>query len=91
MSISIQDVCNSWNLDNEGYESSWEYDLESDSYKMEVKHLPGGPIVIPSKTEVSTRSTIPAYKDSIGSAVVSLVLDVLKAQLVLFEDYGIFI
>lgn len=91
MSVSMQDVCYDWANENPGYKADWEYDMELDSYRVSVEHEKRDNIVVPSSMSVSTKSTIPAYGEDIGSAVVLLVLDVLKAQLVLYEDYKIFI
>lgn len=91
MSVSMQDVCCDWANENPGFRADWEYDMELDSYKVSVEHEKIKDIVVPGYVSVSTSSTIPAYGDDIGSAVILLVLDVLKTQLVLYEDYKILI
>lgn len=91
MSISMQNVCSDWTNDNPGYLANWEYDLETEAYRVSVEHEKRDDIVLPGSMTVSTKSSIPANADDIGSAVVLLVLDVLKAQLMLYEDYRIFI
>lgn len=86
MSISIQNVCDDWNNNNPGYLASWEYALDDEAYTVRVTDVES--VGLP---DISAKAKIPANNTSIGSAVVGLTLDALKAGVLLYKEYEVII
>ena len=77
----IKNLCSNWNDVNEGFVADFAHNDEDDLYEVIVKR----------SDKLSSKATIPEYRIDVGNAVIGLVLDTLKAQIMLFESYNILV
>lgn len=84
---SFGKTCDDWTMGNPDYEcANWNYELEDDIFKLEVKRK--YPLEKLEGQVISAKAAIPD-STALTEEVVAFVLNILAAQVKLYEDYGI--
>ena len=76
-------ICDNWVRENPDYEASWSFGIDNEHFYLNMAPLYGG-----KKKIVTSKADIP-NGPRLNKFLVLFVLELLKAQLVLYKQYGI--